>query len=145
MERDNLIDSVRRDRKIYFLSRRGSDLIGVEKQRLKQAQIDHAIMRNELRSKLNYPKDWRNEVPIKINGEVFVVADAVYSEGGRIYFVEIDNKMSMQSNNHKIKRYAEIIHGLNRPATLGWYTLVESRKEKLRENCAKAGIDCRIF
>lgn len=140
-----MVASVRRESKVYYLAGKGGDLIGKNNPRLKRSQIDHAVLRNELRAKLGYPKDWRNEVPIKINGKTIVVADAVYTEGGRLYFVEIDNQTSMQANNSKIKRYAEIVRSLNRPATLGWYTLVESRKTKLRENTEKAGINCRIY
>lgn len=145
MEQDRLIGSIRRESKVYYLAGKGGDLIGKDNPRLKRSQIDHAVLRNELRARLGYPKDWRNEVPIKINGEVVVVADAVYSEGGRLYFVEIDNQTSMQTNNSKIKRYAKIVRNLNQSATLGWYTLVESRKRKLRENSEKAGINCRIY
>ncbi len=137
--------SIRRESKVYYLAGKGGDLIGKNNPRLKRSQIDHAVMRNELRALLGYPRDWRNEVPIKINGEVIVVSDAVYSEGGRLHFVEIDNQTSMQTNNSKIKRYAKIFRNLNQPATLGWYTLIESRKKKLRENTEKAGIDCRIY
>lgn len=145
MEQDRLIGSIRRESKVYYLAGKGGDLIGRDNPRLKRSQIDHAVMRNELRARLGYPKDWRNEVPIKISGEVVVVADAVYSEGGRLYFVEIDNQTSMQTNNSKIKRYAKIVRNLKQSATLGWYTLVESRKRKLRENTEKAGINCRIY
>lgn len=145
MENDKLVGSLRRESKVYYLAGKGGDLIGKDNPRLKRSQIDHAIMRNELRARLGNPKDWRNEVPIKLNGEVVVVSDAVYSEGGRLYFVEIDNQTSMQTNNSKIKRYTKVVRALDRPATLGWYTLVESRKTKLRENTEKAGINCRIY
>ena len=99
MEQDRLVASVRRESKVYYLAGKGGDLIGKNNPRLKRSQIDHAVLRNELRAKLGYPKDWRNEVPIKINGKTIVVADAVYTEGSRLYFVEIDNQTSMQSNN----------------------------------------------
>src|SRR5690625_1026639 len=145
MENDKLVGSLRRESKVYYLAGKGGDLIGKDNPRLKRSQIDHAVMRNELRARLGYPKDWCNEVPIKINGEVIVIADAVYSEGGRLYFVEIDNQTSMQTNNSKIKRYAKIVRNLKQSATLGWYTMVESRKRKLRENTEKAGIHCHIY
>lgn len=145
MECDKLIDSVRRESKVYFLANKGGDLIGKENPRLKRSQIDHAVLRNELRAILNFPKDWRNEVPIKINGKVIVVADAVFTLNNRIYFVEIDNRANMQTNNTKIKKYADIIRNLNNPATLVWYTLIESRKKKLRDTCEKYGINCELY
>lgn len=145
MECDKLIDSVRRESKVYFLANKGSDLIGKENPRLKRSQIDHAVLRNELRAILNFPQDWRNEVPIKINEKIIVVADAVFTRNNRIYFVEIDNRANMQTNNTKIKKYADIIRNLNKPATLVWYTLIESRKIKLRESCEKHGVNCEIY
>src|SRR5690625_1850972 len=127
------------------MASRGGDLIGKENPRLMQSQIDHAVMRNDLRAKLGYPSDWKNEVPIKLNGEKIVIADAVYTHNRRIYFVEIDNRTSMQTNNSKIKRYAKVLPNLQKPATLVWYTLSKSRKKKLRENSEKSGLDCRVY
>ena len=145
MERDKLIESIRRERKVYFIAHKGGQLIGKDNPRLKRSQIDHAIMRNDLYTQLGCPADWRNEVPIKINGKNLLVADAVFTNNGRFYFIEIDNKTSMQTNNAKIRRYAEIIRNLNRPATLVWYALIESRKKKLRESCEKYGINYEIY
>lgn len=145
MERDKLIESVRREKKVYFLASKGGKLIGKDSPRLKRSQIDHSILRNELRARLDYPETWRNEVPIKINGETAIIADAVFSRAGCIYFVEIDNRATMQSNISKIKKYAEIMRGLNRPAVLIWYTLYESRKSKLREACKKHNVNCEIY
>lgn len=145
MERDKLIESVRREKKVYFLASKGGKLIGKDFPRLKRSQIDHSILRNELRARLDYPDTWRNEVQIKINGETAIIADAVFSRAGRIYFVEIDNRATMQSNISKIKKYAEIMRGLNRPAVLIWYTLYESRKSKLREACEKHNVNCEIY
>jgi len=145
MERDKLIDSVRRESKVYFIAHKGGDLIARDNPRLKRSQIDHAIMRNELRARLGNPKDWRNEVPIKIDGKVIIVADAVYTVNNWIYFVEVDNRTSMQTNNSKIKRYAKVVKNLKQPAALVWYTLIESRKKKLKENTEKAGLNCRVY
>lgn len=145
LECDKLITSTMRDRKVYYITQKGGDFIARDNPKLLRSQIDHSIMRNSLQKLLGYPSDWKAEVPIKIDGEVVLTSDAVYTKGGRIYFVEVDNRTSMQSNNAKIKRYANITKSLGRPATLVWYTLVESRKDKLRENTEKAGIDCRIY
>ena len=145
MESDKLIASLRREKKVYYVIYKGSDFIGRNNPRLKQLEIDHALLRNDLYIRLGCPKDWRKEVPININGEKALVADAVFTKGNVIYFVEVDNRTSMQTNNSKIKRYAEVFNGLNRPATLVWYTLINSRKVKLRKTCEMVGVNCRIF
>src|SRR5690625_3733717 len=87
MENDKLVGSLRRESKVYYLAGKGGDLIGKDNPRLKRSQVDHAIMRNELRARLGNPKDWRNEVPIKLNGEVVVIADAVYS--GAVVYISL--------------------------------------------------------
>jgi len=145
MESDKLIASLRREKKVYYVIYKGSDFIGRNNPRLKQLEIDHALLRNDLYIRLGCPKDWRKEVPININGEKALVADAVFTKGNVIYFVEVDNRTSMQTNNSKIKKYAKVFRGLNRPATLVWYTLIKSRKDKLRDNCERAGVSCRIY
>src|SRR5690625_4021360 len=108
MESDKLIASLRREKKVYYVINKGSDFIGRNNPRLKQSEIEHALLRNNLYICLGCPKDWRKEVPININGEKALVADAVFTEGNVIYFVEVDNRTSMQTNYSKIRRYAEV-------------------------------------
>lgn len=145
MESDRLIGSVRRESKVYYLAGKGGDLIGRENPRLKRSQIDHAVLRNDLYLRLGLPANWKKEVEIKLNSNKVLVADAAFTEGDRMYFIEIDVNSSMQANNSKIKRYAEIVRNLNCPSTIIWYTLIEARKKILRENCVKVGVDCRIY
>src|SRR5690625_856923 len=145
MEKDRLIDSVRHGCKVYFNTRKGSDLIGRSNPRLKRSEVEHSLLRNDAYALLGYPRNWRKEVPIKKNGELFVRADAVYSKDGRIYFVEIDNRATMQTNIAKIKRYSTVFTSLRADATLVWYTLVNARKKRLAETCDKFGINYRIL
>lgn len=145
MESDNLIGSLRREKKVYYIAYKGSDLIDRNNPRLKRSEIDHAILRNDLYMRLGCPKDWRKEVPININGEKTLVADAVFTKGDRICFVEVDNKTAMRTNVTKIKKYAKVFNGLNRPSTLVWHTLIDSRKDKLRKICEEYGVDCEVY
>src|SRR5690625_5381251 len=59
MESDNLIGSIWRRGKVYYVRHRGSDLIGQESPRLKRSEIDHSIMRNDAQSLLGYPYGWK--------------------------------------------------------------------------------------
>src|SRR5690625_2842699 len=98
MERDGYIKSVRFEKKIYY---------PVYK-RLQRSEIQHTLMRNDLYIKFNRPDDWAKEVPIKQNGEVALIPDAMFTKNGQYHFVEIDNKQSMRTNYDKIKRYADL-------------------------------------
>lgn len=145
MEKDKLVDSIRLGCKVYFNTRKGSDLIGRNNPRLKRSEIEHSLLRNDAYALLGYPRNWRKEVPIKKNGELYVKADAAYSKDGRIYFVEVDNRATMQTNIAKIKRYSTVFTSLRTDATLVWYTLVNARKKRLAETCDKFGINYRIL
>lgn len=145
MEKDKLVDSIRLGCKVYFNTRKGSDLIGRSNPRLKRSEVEHSLLRNDAYALLGYPRNWRKEVPIKKNGELFVRADAVYSKDGRIYFVEIDNRATMQTNIAKIKRYSIVFTSLRADAVLVWYTLVNARKKRLAKACDKLGVNYRTL
>src|SRR5699024_11804078 len=67
LEEDKLIKSVRRNKKIYFVTNKGNDLIGKGNTRLKRSEIDHSLMRNDLYIKLGMPDSWKKESRIIIN------------------------------------------------------------------------------
>lgn len=149
MENDKLIGSIRREKKIYFLTNRGSDQICRTKSRLKKSQITHTLMRNDLYIRLGMPSDWKKEVPIRMNDEVVLIADAMFSKSGQFHFVEIDNKQSMRTNNDKIKKYKDVFELIYKEyghhAILIWYTLSDVRKKRLKESCEKQGIKNIIY
>lgn len=149
MENDNLISSIRREKKIYFLTNRGSDRVCRTKSRLKKSQITHTLMRNDLYIRLGMPSDWKKEVPIRMNDEVVLIADAMFSKSGQFHFVEIDNKQSMRTNNDKIKKYKDVFELIYKEyghhAVLIWHTLSDVRKQRLKESCEKQGIKNIIY
>lgn len=149
MEKDKLINSVRHDKKIYYLSSRGGERIGTSYIRLKRNQIEHNLMRNDLYIKLNMPESWKKEAPIVINGDVVLISDARFKSQGQHHFVEVDNKQSMRANYDKIKKYKEVFKMIYRQhkyhPTLIWYTLSDLRKDKLEQACRKAGIKYQIY
>src|SRR5690625_6246809 len=109
MEKDRTLLSVRHEQKIYYLSNRGKERIGSNQSRLKRNKIKHTLMRNDLYIKLGLPSTWKNEVPININGETLLIADAMYTKGKNYYFVEIDNVQTMRTNYEKIKKYKQLL------------------------------------
>lgn len=149
MERGQLISSVRREKKIYFLTNRGSDRVCRTKTRLKKSQITHTLMRNDLYIQLGMPSSWKKEIPIRKNEEIIIIPDAMFKKNNKFYFVEIDNKQSMRTNNDKIKKYkvlSELIYNqFQHYPTLIWYTLSDIRKKRLRETCEKEGIKNIIY
>ncbi len=149
MEKDKLIKSVRRDKKIYFVTNKGSDAIGRGNSRLNRSEIDHCLMRNDLYIKLGMPDDWKKESQIMLNGEVLLISDASFKKGNRYYFVEVDNKQSMRTNYDKIKKYSKLFKLVFRQhkyhPTLIWYTLSDVRKNKLKKACTKEGIKHIIY
>lgn len=148
MEKDKLINSVRYDKKIYYLSSRGGERIGTSNIRLKRNQIKHNLMRNDLYIKLNTPESWQKEAPVIINGKTVLISDARYKNQGKYVFVEIDNKQSMRANYDKIKKYKEVFKMMFRQykyhPTLLWYTLSDIRKIRLESACVKEGIKYEI-
>src|SRR5699024_7435835 len=108
LEKDKLIKSVRYEKKIYYLSNRGSDKIGKTGTNLKKSWITHTLMRNDLYIKLGMPNTWQKEIPINKNDAVFIIPDAMFKLNGEFYFVEIDNTQTMKTNIEKIKKYKEL-------------------------------------
>lgn len=148
LEKEKYISSIRYEKKIYYLSKKGQRQIGSEKE-LKKKWIQHTIMRNDLYIKLGMPKDWKKEVNLKMNGELFLVTDAMFTKNGVNHFVEIDNQQTMKNNIDKIRKYKElssaIFEQFGHYPVLIWYTLSEIRKEKLKETCSKTGVKFVIY
>lgn len=148
MEQDRLINSVRYERKVYYLSNRGRQRIGSEQGELKKSHITHVLMRNDLYIRLGMPKDWRKELPVTWDGGK-LIPDASFKKGGEYHFVEIDNQQSMATNIEKIAKYKDMsgvfFRQYNHTPTLIWYTLSDVRKRKLQEACVKYGVKFVIY
>lgn len=149
MEKDKLITSIRTSQKIYFLSNRGKEQIGSNQGELKRSWITHTLMRNDLYIELGMPRDWRKEVPVKMNGETLLIPDAMFSKRNIKHFVEVDNQQTMKTNADKIEKYKELFSVIFKQyghhPILIWYTLSEVRKKKLHDLCTKYGIKFVIY
>ena len=150
MEKDRLISSIRTERKIYFLSNNGKNIIGSNQGELKKSQIKHTLMRNEMYIKLGMPVNWQKEVPVRFNEESrYLIPDAMYNQGNVFTFIEIDNKQAMTTNFEKIKKYSELFkamyHQYGTHPTLIWYTLSNIRKEKISSACESSKIKYEVY
>ena len=143
LEKRKLINSVRYEKKIYYLSNKGSERIGKGGVNLKKSWIQHTLMRNDLFIKLGQPEGWKKEVPIYNGDEVYLIPDAMFKKNGVYHFVEIDNTQTMKTNIEKIKKYKQL--KFKHEPVLIWYSLSDIRKEKLRLACEKAGIKFEIY
>ncbi|MEN2464705.1 replication-relaxation family protein [Ornithinibacillus sp. JPR2-1] len=149
MEKDKSIKSVRQEQKIYYLSNKGRDRIGISPGELKRDKIKHTLMLNDLFIQLGQPKDWRKEFPVNRNGELYIIPDALYTESGIFHFVEIDNVQTMKTNLEKVKKYKDLFSDMEKQfhhkPVLIWYSLSPIRKEKLKIACKKANIKFEIY
>ncbi|GLO64769.1 replication-relaxation family protein [Oceanobacillus kimchii] len=148
MEKDKLILAARMEKKIYYLSNRGKQLIGSNQGILNRKEVVHTLMRNDLYIKLGMPKDWKKERPVTW-GDNKLIPDATFKSNGEFYFIEIDNQQTIATNKDKILKYKDlsyIIHQqYNHRPTLIWYTLSLTRKKKLKELCEKSSIKYEIY
>ncbi len=138
MERMGYVKSVRYDRKVYYVDTR-----------LKRSEIQHILMRNNLFIKFGMPSDWKKEVPLRINGEVLLIPDAMFKRKGELNFVEIELMQAMKVNYDKIKRYKEIssiiFSQYNHTPTIIFHTVSDSRRLKLEKECEKLGVKYMII
>lgn len=148
MEKEKLINAVRYEKKVYYLSNKGKQQIGSNQGELKKSQIIHALMRNDLYIKLGMPKEWYKERSVKW-GDNKLIPDVTFKRNGEFYFVEIDNRQTMKTNEEKIKKYKKLSHVIfqqyNHRPTIIWYSLSEIRKKKLKQLCEKYSIKYRIY
>lgn len=148
MEKDRIISSVRREKKIYYLSNRGKEQIGSNQSSLKRNKINHTLMANDLYIHLGMPNTWKRESKATFNDEV-IISDAMYINHGKYVFVEIDNVQTMRTNIDKIKKYERLFNIIYNQQkikpTLIWYTLSDVRKEKLSAACRKSNIEYKVY
>lgn len=148
MEKEKLINAVRYEKKIYYLSNKGKQQIGSNQGELKKSQIIHVLMRNDLYIRLGMPKEWYKEKQIKW-GDNKLIPDVTFRKHGEYHFVEIDNRQTMKTNEEKIKKYKKLSHVIfqqyNHRPTIIWYSLSEIRKKKLKQLCEKYSIKYRIY
>jgi hypothetical protein len=129
------VSSFRDGENIYYLNREGRERINSKKVRKKTLQARHYLMRNELYIALNRPFTWENEMLIE---NINIVADAMYINGGKHTFIEVDHLQKMSKNRVKIEKYRELSN-----FDLIWITTTEHRRHRLKKLCE--GLNARLF
>lgn len=123
---------------IYYLNKNGRDYVDSNKVRKKSNHVNHVIMRNDFWLHCNCPSDWKNEVKIS-NGDIAIVADAMYSIGGLHHFLEVDNTQTMKENKAKIERYIKLLNSVRAKVghfpVIVWLTTTELRRKQLEDAC----------
>jgi hypothetical protein len=138
---------------VYYLNKKGRDLIGSENEVSWTLQLEHYLMRNDLFIHYGCPKSWVIEKKVSYGTvgtkEHYVIPDARFKNEHNIWtFIEVDRIQTMSENRKKIERYAElspIMQSQGQKPTIVFYTLRSSRKEKLNALCKEAGLDCVIY
>jgi Replication-relaxation len=125
---------------VYYLNKKGRELIGSEKIVTKTLQYQHTLMKNDIYVHFEMPKNWMNEYTIPTK-EFKIVADAIF-QADKVYFLEVDNMQKMKENYNKIDKYKKFKEmGLWQQEnhghfpTLLFYTTKDSRQHQLREYC----------
>lgn len=134
---------------VYYLNKKGRELVGSTKIINKTLQFHHTLMRNDIYIHYNCPKQWRNEYTI-VYPPHKIIADAVFRADGKDYFLEVDHLQKMGANKEKINLYkgfkeSQLWQNRNNGMfpTLLYYTSSESRRNPLLE--LGNGLDFVVF
>ncbi len=129
---------------VFYLNKKGRELIGSTKVRTRMENIEHAVMRNEIYIQFDKPEIWEPEFKITENetGKTILVSDVRFKAGDAHYLVEVDHRQHMINNRRKIDKYKEIKKMNNGfLPMLIWLTKVDSRQKTLEEYMEQKGIE----
>ncbi len=143
---------VRLNENVYYLNKQGRELVGTTKEFRKNGQIEHALMRNDIYIFYHYPKTWKSECKTewKENGKEYrIISDARFTYHDQLYFLEVDLQQQMAKNKQKIELYASLFRVIQRQQIgepiLLWYTVSQTRKEKLGKWCKEYEISYEVL
>lgn len=133
---------------VYYLNKKGRELIGSETKRTKSMQIEHHLMRTDMYIYFECPKKW----DIEYQGlKEILIPDAFFLTDSLWRFLEVDNLQKMSNNVDKFKRYKKL-KGMNiiqkklgHFPTLVWYTTTELRREQLIKLANKYDVFCEVY
>lgn len=130
---------------MYYLNKRGRDLVGCKKVVQKTPNFLHTIMRNDVYIYFNCPKKWVNEFQTPE-----IVPDAVFEANGVQYFLEVDRLQKMNVNIEKLKTYKKLkdsgmwqMQNNGKFPIVLFYTTKDSRKYQLIES--NPGIQLQVL
>lgn len=147
--------------KVYYLNKKGQELMDCKKDRKRLTTARHYIMRNDLYLFLGQPEGWENEVRLKYEyklkqrtkagyafkpQKIVVVADAYYiTDNDTYHIIEIDHLQKMNQNRVKIDKYRRLIEKgvFKAPPEFIWVTTTAYRQQALQELCD--GLQTNIY
>lgn len=128
------VHSRKLDEYVFYLSKKGREVVGSDIIRKATMQLQHAIMRTQAYITFNTPKIWHMEHPVTVNNEIFCIPDVTfaYDTNSIRYFVEIDCHQHMRNNFKKMDKYKELKEIANgKLPSLHWITRTAYRKERI--------------
>ena len=137
---------------VYYLNKRGAELVGGEATIRRNSPIEHIVMRNGIYIFYHYPSDWKAEAKTrwKEGGKEYsIVSDARFTYHGQMYFLEVDIQQKMAENKRKVEKYAYLFRFIQRQQigepVLLWYTVSEVKKKQLEKWCKEYGVACEVM
>ncbi|MCA1058134.1 replication-relaxation family protein [Rossellomorea aquimaris] len=126
------LSSFRHGENIYYLNKKGRELVKTQKVCKKTAQVNHYLMRNTLYISLGCPATWKNEIKLKVK-DIQIVCDAIYEVKDTIHIIEVDHTQKMMENKRKIEKYREIVKLTGKVIKFHWITTTHNRQKQLLE------------
>jgi hypothetical protein len=142
---EEFLNVVRLNENVYYLNSEGRERVGAQKALKKTHQITHHLLRNSLYIAYGCPSTWQSEVQIKIDGKVFLVADAMFDMAGTKNIIEVDHTQKMNENRNKIKKYKHLLElgVFQKEPKFIWVTATEYRKKQILKACE--GMKVRVY
>lgn len=136
---------------VYYLNKKGAELVGGETTIRSNSPLEHILMRNDIYIFYHYPKDWKAEAKTRwkeVGKEYSVVSDARFTYHGQMYFLEVDIQQKMAENKRKIEKYAYLFRFMQRrqdEPILLWYTISNMKKKQLEKWCKEYGLQSEVL
>ncbi len=142
-------NTIRLKENAYYLSKKGTALVGAKKQLRINDQLQHKLMRNDAYIYFK-PTDWAAEQEIKVRN-ITVVPDAFFFSGSSHKFLEVDNVQKWNENVKKMEQYKALKETkafqqhYGKYPTIVWVVKYEARKPKLKELAKEMDLFCEVY
>jgi len=136
---------------VFYLNKRGAELVGGEAIIRSNSPLEHIVMRNDIYIFYHYPSDWKAEAKTRWTEggkEYSIVSDARFTYHDQKYFLEVDIQQKMAENKRKIEKYAYLFRFMQRRGVepiLIWYTVSNVKKKQLEKWCKEYGLPCEVL
>lgn len=136
-------------RNVYYLAKKGADMVGIEGLPSWSTHIDHHLLRNDIYVHYQCPLDWEVERDVELRPVVgdpkILRPDARFTVDGRWHFLEVDRTQSMVENKKKLDLYSQLNHLIESGTTLIFYTTTPMRKETISKYAQEKGLTFRVI